>query len=53
MEENEESRITPATVAAAVRLGISSEALADILDVYLDECAKEARKRRETRGQRW
>lgn len=53
MEENEESRITPATVAAAERLDMAPEALADILDVYLDECAKEARKRRETRGQKW
>jgi hypothetical protein len=38
----EENRITPATLAAAERLGMDPEKLADILDVYAQECAREA-----------
>lgn len=44
-----DGRITWATVAAAERLDMPPERLADILDVYLEECAKQAKVRKADR----
>jgi hypothetical protein len=42
----EDHRITPATLAAARRLNMTPETLADILDVYTEEAARDTRERR-------
>jgi hypothetical protein len=47
-----ENRLTPATLAAAKRLEMDPEKLADILDVYNQEAARIARERKAARPRR-